>query len=111
MIIAGAESIKAVSNLRRKNVSKIQKIQIMKQYFKDYKSKMKKDEEQLMAKNGEINFDNHVTKGLFLSKKRSTACENKSSTFLFNFSLDNDNENKRSIEKVTNQLEKTQLKD
>lgn len=91
------ESIKAINSLKKSTNTKIQKIQLMKSYFKDYKLKMQKEEE---AQETSINFANQdcdISKGLFLKKKVDTA-NSTSNTFLFNFNDD--------IDVVTHKLEK-----
>lgn len=77
-----------MKTLKKSNTLKIQKVQIMRQYFKDYKAKMQKEEEEERTKNASVNFDTQleVSKGIFLKKK---GCDSSHSvtdtTFHFNF--------------------------
>ena len=60
----------------------------MRQYFKDYKAKMAKDEE-IVKEQAKLNFDPDKdaerSKGLFVKKKVSSASEAEAKVFLFNF--------------------------
>ncbi|CRK97798.1 CLUMA_CG011177, isoform A [Clunio marinus] len=85
------ESLKAIRILRKQSNSKIQKIALMKQYFKDYKSKMQKEEEFLEKEAKTVFLKDaacNINKGIFVKKKvlnsNHRECENKN-TFLFNF--------------------------
>lgn len=72
----------------------------MKTYFKDYKSKMQKEEESIEVSDAHINFEDHEkSKGLFLKKKVATIAA--SNNFLFNF-----NNNDNNVENVTALMEK-----
>jgi Domain of unknown function (DUF4615) len=78
--------------LRKPGTAKIQKIQLMKQYFKDYKSKMLKEE---LTQQSSVNFQpgalSDTSKGIFVKKKVLTesmqeeSSSNVFSGFLFNF--------------------------
>lgn len=90
-LILEQESIKAISTLRKPNIQKIQKVQLMKSYFKDYKAKMKKDEETVKSQ-ATVNFEvcaaNDVNNGVFVKRKLESSkdtAENKPAVFLFNF--------------------------
>ena len=90
------ESIKAINSLKKSTNTKIQKIQLMKSYFKDYKHKMQQEEDAAKAS---INFENQdcdISKGLFLKKKIATSSS--SNPFKFNFNED--------INVVTEKMEK-----
>lgn len=79
------ESIKAINSLKKSTNTKIQKIQLMKSYFKDYKLKMQQEEEEeTQAKTNFANQDCDISKGLFLKKKVDTT-NSTSNTFKFNF--------------------------
>lgn len=84
--------IKAISALRKPNIPKVQKIQLMNQYFKNYKSKMQ--EEAIRSQPNNVVFqpaeDSKTSNGLFLKKKTGKASE--SSDFKFNFNSSNINE-------------------
>lgn len=60
----------------------------MKQYFKDYKSKMSKEEDE-MKKQAQVIFQNESVsdhqKGVFVKRKAEPVDDVKTSTFLFNF--------------------------
>lgn len=78
-----------MNKLRNPNLAKIQKLQLMRQFFKDYKSKMQKDEEAVKNQ-AQMNFDinkesDKLNKGVFLKKKSSCVSDETSKTFLFNF--------------------------
>lgn len=93
-MISGNETIKAINTLRRQNVSKIQKISLMKQYFKDYKSKMLKDEE-LVKNQSVVNLqidENNSEKGLFVKRKINKENNENKQEFLFNFSTPIEND-------------------
>jgi len=86
-------------------VTKIEKIQLMKSYFKDYKAKMAKDEEEVM-KSANLNFevDNESkSTGKFLKKKMEHNSNNQpeSNGFFFNF---NANDNGSSLGEEINKL-------
>ncbi|CAG9805604.1 unnamed protein product [Chironomus riparius] len=87
------ESIKAINILRKPNVTKIEKIQLMKSYFKDYKAKMAKDEEEV-KKSANLSFEvdsESKSAGKFLKRKIEQSSNQPESTgFLFNFNV-NDN--------------------
>lgn len=82
------ESLRAIVTLRKPNIAKIQKIQLMKQYFKDYKSKMLKEEQEL-KKQAQVTFQNESVgdhqKGVFVKRKAESGDGVETSTFLFNF--------------------------
>lgn len=82
------ESAKVITTLRKTNIQKIQKIQLMRQYFKDYKSKMK--EEELAQSKISVNFETQKSSnGLFLKKKQAENTINSNSNeFFFNFQND-----------------------
>jgi hypothetical protein len=69
----------------------------MKQYFKDYKAKMLKDEELISSiVNLQIQDENNTGKGVFVKRKITKESDEKKSDFLFNFttpSIDDELEN------------------
>lgn len=91
--IVELESLKAVHTLKRPNVSKIQKISLMKQYFKDYKAKMAKEEELTKKSIVNVQIKNESTsKGLFVKRRvmKDDELDTKKSElqpakFMFNF--------------------------
>lgn len=78
----------------------------MKQYFKDYKSKMAKEEE-MIASESQVNFesqDPEVSKGVFYKKKIDKEPHQPlSNGFLFNFSENSDN-----VKELSDKMEKLQ---
>ncbi|XP_070495937.1 UPF0488 protein CG14286 [Chironomus tepperi] len=96
------ESMKAINTLRKPNVTKIEKIQLMKSYFKDYKAKMAKDEEEL-KKNTNVDFEaESKSSGKFLKKKiEQNSNQPESKGFFFNF---NANDNGSNISEEINKL-------
>jgi Domain of unknown function (DUF4615) len=84
LFVEGQETIKAVKTLRKPNIPKIQKIQLMRQYFKDVKSKMQ--EENQMKLSIKLDADEDLSKGVFVKKKKIEGLEkNRPEVFLFNF--------------------------
>lgn len=78
-----------MNTLRKPNVPKIQKIQLMRQYFKDVRSKMLKDEESVKNQ-AQVNFmltaESEASKGVFVKKKLNSGSDGKTTeAFLFNF--------------------------
>lgn len=104
MIILEIESIRAINTLKKSTTPKIQKIQLMKQYFKDYKSKMAKEEE---TSESQVNFerqDPEVSKGVFYKKKiEKEPQESGGSSFLFNFNGEKLDDN---VKDVIDKIEK-----
>lgn len=67
---------------------KIQKIQVMRQYFKDYKAKMQKEEDLLKSQaqlSFELDEDSEPNKGMFVKKKGISEGQPTGNTFMFNF--------------------------
>lgn len=77
-----------MSTLRKPNVPKIQKLQLMRQYFKDVRSKMLKEEEAIRNQ-AEISFmfssNVEATKGVFVKKRLNAGGAATTEAFLFNF--------------------------
>lgn len=102
IFISENESIKAINTLKKSTTPKIQKIQLMKTYFKDYKAKMLKEEEEINHDTN-INFEggqDDVSKGKFFKKKVQNSSSSSGNNFLFNFS------NESSVNELTNEIEK-----
>jgi hypothetical protein len=101
------ESVKAINTLRKPTVAKIQKLQLMKQYFKDYKAKMLKDEAAKSTESFTLNTTSESSKGLFVKKKAEVAgTELTTNKFLFNFK-DPSNDD---VTDVNNKLSRVDLK-
>lgn len=95
------ESIRAINTLKKSSTPKIQKIQLMKQYFKDYKSKMAKEEE--IVNEVPVNFESQnpeVSKGVFYKKKIEKDQAAVSDAFLFNFNENTNDNAQHVIEKL-----------
>ena len=84
-LILEQESIRAINTLKKPNVQKIQKIQLMRQYFKDIKTKMQKDEENQKNLSFQVDEESEHKKGVFLKKKSQTATDQTTNGFRFNF--------------------------
>lgn len=88
--------------MRKSTVSKIEKIQLMKSYFKDYKTKMA----QATVADFECDTVDSKASGKFLKKKTvSEASEKLPEPFLFNFN----NENSIQDELISEAINKVRL--
>lgn len=112
LLPTGQEIIKAINTLRKPGVAKIKKIQLMQQFFKDYKSKMMKEETEQV-----VNFKpealNETNKGIFVKRKiqvensQENCSKSSASTgFMFNFK---DPSEDQDISKVTKSVNSIKL--
>lgn len=79
--------MKAIKTLRKPNVSKIQKIQLMRTFFKDLRLKISVDEESVMNEFKHPNFvttSENSSKGFFVKKKQKPL-EGPTPAFCFDF--------------------------
>jgi Domain of unknown function (DUF4615) len=88
------ETIRAINKLRRPDLPKIQKLQLMRQYFKDVKAKMQKEEteSQKIAAAESFSVVNRTSKGVFVKKKLQSEKDETAKPFLFNFNDSSGNE-------------------
>ncbi|KAG5681737.1 hypothetical protein PVAND_011146 [Polypedilum vanderplanki] len=95
------ESMKAIITLKKSTIPKIQKIQLMRQYFKDYKTKMQKDEETVTSSQ-KVHFESQPQlNGKFVKRKTENNSRSSNTAFLFNFDddkLSNDMDEKLSLQ-------------
>lgn len=83
-----------MNKLRKPDLPKIQKLQLMRQYFKDVKVKMQKDEQetQKLAAAESFKIDGRASKGVFVKKKLPSEKEETAKPFQFNFAESSDKE-------------------
>lgn len=76
----------------------------MRQYFKDIKSKMQKEEEHVETLHFDVDRETDVSKGVFVKRKAKVVDETEPKMFRFNFSDPSDD-----LNAVTSQIKSIEL--